>query len=339
MSIVRSDAASGAYGRSLAMNFGADEAPAIVSRLLQHAEFAVTEVVADHPNGQLTTPIPLDDAYLICLNLRAVRYKTYWEEGREIGVCVHRTGETAISDLRRDPRVIMDSPVHHLMMYLPRATINALAEQASLPRVENIRFEPGPSVRDEIFWELGQSLLPALRAPEQANRLFTDHVAMALALHAAYVVWRPEPHPADPWRASLVAGKTREGNDSRRLVWKHIHGRDSGRMRTLGQLLCPIVSQNDGLHTPHLAAEGPCRAGDGAAPATGRDGERRRGRLRLRQPESLRASVHASDWHKSNCMAATLRSLSVAGPPPPLSRRPIDGGERFRPPVCAILPK
>ena len=123
---------------------------------------------------------------MICLNLRAVRYKTYWEEGREIGVCVHRTGETAISDLRRDPRVVMDSPVHHLMMYLPRATLNALAEQANLPRVENLRFDPGPSVRDDIFWELGQSLLPALRAPEQANRLFTDHIAMALASHAAY---------------------------------------------------------------------------------------------------------------------------------------------------------
>jgi AraC family transcriptional regulator len=185
MSIVRSDAPSGAYGRGLAKNFGADEAPAIVSRLLQHAAFAVTEVIADHPNGQLTTPIPLEDAYLICLNLRAVRYKTYWEEGREIGVCVHRTGETAISDLRRDPRVLMDSPVHHLMMYLPRATLSALAEQANLPRVENLRFDPGPSVRDDIFWELGQSLLPALRAPEQANRLFTDHVAMALASHAA----------------------------------------------------------------------------------------------------------------------------------------------------------
>ena len=186
MSIVRSNAPSGAYGRGLAKNFGADEAPAIVSRLLQHAAFAVTEVIADHPNGQLTTPIPLEDAYLICLNLRAVRYKTYWEEGREIGVCVHRTGETAISDLRRNPRVVMDSPVHHLMMYLPRATLNAMAEQANLPRVENLRFDPGPSVRDDIFLELGQSLLPALRAPEQTNRLFTDHIAMALALHAAH---------------------------------------------------------------------------------------------------------------------------------------------------------
>lgn len=186
MTIARSDAESRAYGRNLARNFGAEEAPVFVSRLLQHAEFAVTEVIVDHPNGQLTKPIPLDDAYLICLNLRAARHKTYWEEGREIGVCVHRTGEIAISDLRRSPRVIMDSPVHHLMMYLPRATINAVADEASLPRVEHLQFEPGASVRDDIILELAQSLLPALRAPEQVNRLFTDHVAMALALHAAH---------------------------------------------------------------------------------------------------------------------------------------------------------
>ena len=82
MSIARSDVPFGAYGSGLARNFGADEAPAIVSRLMQHGAFAVTEVIADHPNGELTTPLPLDDAYLICLNLRAVRYKTYWEEGR-----------------------------------------------------------------------------------------------------------------------------------------------------------------------------------------------------------------------------------------------------------------
>ena len=187
MTIVRFDAASGAYGRGLARNFGADdEAPAIVSRLLHHAAFAATEVIADHPNGQLSNSIPSDDAYMISLNLGAVRNKIYWEEGREVVRCVHRTGEVAISDLRRDPRLIMDSPVHTLMMYLPRATLNALAEQANLPRVENLRFDPGPGIQDDILRELGLSLLPALRAPEQSNRLFTDHVAMALASHAAY---------------------------------------------------------------------------------------------------------------------------------------------------------
>ena len=187
MSIARSETpASAYYGRDLATMFGAEDAPAIVLRLLKHAAFAVTEIVVERPNGQLSNSIPCDDAYMIGLNLGADRNKTYWEEGREIVRCVHGAGETSLCDLRRDPRSVMHTPIHNLMMYLPRATMNVLAEQANLPRVENLRFDPGVGIRDGIYWELGRSLLPALRAPEEANRLFTDHIAMALASYTAY---------------------------------------------------------------------------------------------------------------------------------------------------------
>src|SRR5579859_7494276 len=105
MSIARSDApVSAYYGRDLATMFGGDEAPAIVLRLLKHAAFAVTEVVVERPNGQLSNSIPSDDAYMIGLNLGGDRNKTCWEEGREIVRCVHGAGETSICDLRRDPR-------------------------------------------------------------------------------------------------------------------------------------------------------------------------------------------------------------------------------------------
>ena len=310
MSSVRSDAVSGAYGRGLARNFGADEAPAIVSRLLQHAAFAVTELIAGDPNGQLSNSIPSDDAYMISLNLGAVRHKTYWEEGREIGICIHRTGETAISDLRRDPRLIMDSPVHNLMMYLPRATMNALAEQAKLPRVENLMFDPGPGVRDDVFRELGLSLLPALRAPEQANRLFTDYIAMALASHAAYAYGGKS--LTRPIRGGLASWQAKRAKE---MILNDLSGSTSvdeiaAACGTLGQPLLQVVSQDDGLRTPHLATTRPRSASDGSASATGHSGGRRRGRLWLRQPKSLRAGVHASDWHESKRMAATVRSLT-----------------------------
>jgi AraC family transcriptional regulator len=211
MTIARSDDSPGVYGRGLARKFGADEAPAIVSRLLQYAAFAVTEVIADRPNGELSNSIPSDDAYMISLNLGAVRYKTYWEDGRELGVFIHRAGETAISDLRRDPRLIMDAPVHNLMMYLPRRTMNALAEEANLPRVENLRFDPGPGVPDDTFRELGRSLLPVLRAPEEANRLFTDHVAMALASHTAHAYGSQ--NLTRPLRARLATWQEKRAKD------------------------------------------------------------------------------------------------------------------------------
>ena len=44
-------AGPGAYGRRLGERFGADDAPHIVTRTLQRAEIAVTEVRIDQPFG------------------------------------------------------------------------------------------------------------------------------------------------------------------------------------------------------------------------------------------------------------------------------------------------
>ena len=178
--------APSAYGRELAKNYGAADAPAIVTRSLQHTAFAATEIQVDRPTGQLSEAIPPQDAYMICLILRDLPDNSYWEDGREYARYFLRAGDTAISDLRRQPSGRIDKPIHSLLMYLPRTTMNALAEEAKRPRVENLRFEPGAGFPDASVRHLGLSLLPALRTPERANQLFTDHVALALAAHAVH---------------------------------------------------------------------------------------------------------------------------------------------------------
>jgi hypothetical protein len=49
------------YGDELAANFGAKEAPHIVTRALQHAELAVTELPIDLAPGRIGNPIPRQD--------------------------------------------------------------------------------------------------------------------------------------------------------------------------------------------------------------------------------------------------------------------------------------
>jgi AraC-like DNA-binding protein len=178
--------ASSAYGPNLARKFGADDGPAVVTRPLQHAAFAATEIRVDHPQGAMSEALQQDDAYLLCLTLRETPDFSYWEEGREFARYFHAAGRITISDMRRQPSGRLDKPIHSLVMYLPRSTMNALAEEAHLPPVENLCFEPGADNRDDIIQGLGLSLLPALRTPERANRLYTDHVALALAAQVAY---------------------------------------------------------------------------------------------------------------------------------------------------------
>ena len=205
MSTLLPGGTSAAYGKDLAKNFGVDDASSIVTRSLQHPRFAATELRIDHPNGQLSETIPVEDAYIITVVLRDFLGKSYWEEGREIRRSPAWAGVSTISDLKRKPRVVIDKPIHALLIYLPRLAMNVLAEEANLPPVSDLIFEPGGGFRDDTFWNLGQSLLPALRRPEQVNPLFTDHIVLALASHAAYTyggrrISRPVRGGLAPWQ-------------------------------------------------------------------------------------------------------------------------------------------
>jgi AraC-like DNA-binding protein len=195
----------------LAKKYGAVDAPSIVTRSLQHTGFAATELRVDRPTGQLAEPIPPQDAYMICLILRDLPQNCYWEEGREYARYSLRAGDIAISDLRRLPVASVDQPIHTLLMYLPRATINELAERDGRPRVENLRFEPGAGFHDETIRRLGLSLLPALRTPERANCLFADHIALALGAYAAHTYG--DLSCARPIRGGLAPWQERRAKD------------------------------------------------------------------------------------------------------------------------------
>jgi AraC family transcriptional regulator len=176
---------TGLCGRSLARKFGAEDSPCVVTRSLQRTDMAVTEVRADRPLGGLSDPIPRVDAYMICLLLRDLPENSYWEDGRQVSVLPLKAGEVTIHDLRREPRAMMDKPIHSLLCYLPFATLDSLADQANVPRVKELRYVPGVGILDETIKSVGLSLLPALRTPDRVSRLFTDHMTLALAVHTA----------------------------------------------------------------------------------------------------------------------------------------------------------
>ncbi len=176
---------TGSYGRGLAKHWGLEDLPSIVTRSLRGAEIVVSDLRVDKPNGRLSDPLPRDDAYMICLVLRDLPQNSYWEEGREVGRYSLKRGQTAISDLRCEPAGLISQPIHTMLFHLPRAAINALADEISVPRVDELEFQPGVGMFDETVMHLGLSLMPALANPNRVSRLFTDHVTLALAAHCA----------------------------------------------------------------------------------------------------------------------------------------------------------
>ena len=69
--------------------------------------------------------------------------------------------------------------------FLPRKTLDALADDADAPRITDLKFTPGVGVMDYVVEALTRLLLPAFDKPDQVSRLFEDHISLALGSHIA----------------------------------------------------------------------------------------------------------------------------------------------------------
>jgi AraC family transcriptional regulator len=174
-----------AYGQRLGERFRVENAPAMVTRAFREGEMAVTELRCDKPPSEMSDSIPPEDAFLLTLHFRDIPSREYWEAGRRAPACDLRAGETCLQDLKRDPTVLLNKPYHSLVFYLPRAALDAIADEANAPRIRDLSYKPGAGVNDVAISRLGSLLLPALSHPDQAIRLFVDHVLWAVGVHIA----------------------------------------------------------------------------------------------------------------------------------------------------------
>src|SRR6202166_4537119 len=168
-------ATSDGYGQPLAERLRAEQAHAIVTRVLRTADMAVTETRCDDPVLGLSHSIQREDAYLIALTLRDFPNRQYWEDGRQMPVSNMRVGQVDFHDLKREPIALLDKPYHDLFFYLPRSALDAIADDAEAPRIGDLNHGP-VAIDDVTISSLGMALLPALSHPDQASQLFVDQV-------------------------------------------------------------------------------------------------------------------------------------------------------------------
>jgi AraC family transcriptional regulator len=193
------------FGQRLGTRLGAEEAHAIVARVLRTADMAVTETRCDDPVPGLSQSIQREDAYLVALTLRDFPNRKYWEDGRQMPVCNLRIGQVDLHDLKCDPVALLDQPYHDLFFYLPRNALDAIADDADAPRVGGLKHN-SMAFDDATIAHLGWAVLPAVRHPDEANQLFLDQVLLALGIHVAqtYGGMRPLSRPMlgglAPWQ-------------------------------------------------------------------------------------------------------------------------------------------
>ena len=182
---------AGLYGDRLAKLFPMISEPSSgLVKSLQKGTFAAVRMAYSGPVGDPTLPSPPDEAFALCLRLQHQRAES-WLDGRYAPKGALKD-ETSIYDLRCETIVHFRDPFDFLYLYLPHATLNDLASQLDLGRVE-YDVAAGANFLDPVMAHLGRCLLPMLERPHEANELFVGHVAMALNTHFLnkYAVGRP----------------------------------------------------------------------------------------------------------------------------------------------------
>jgi AraC family transcriptional regulator len=202
----------GTYGRQLYEAFRVQNAPTLITRVLDRATLAVTELRCDRRDFGRTAPIPRENAYLVALQLRACPNHDLYFDGRRTRPENYEEGVTSIYDLRHDPVADIRDPYHCLMFYLPRTALDAIASETGAPRPGDLHHKPGVSVHDPVVRHLLSSLLPLTSKPQQASSLFLEHVCLAMTAHMACVYAGMNPNMGMP-RSGLAPWQVRRSKE------------------------------------------------------------------------------------------------------------------------------
>lgn len=173
------------YGDAFGRRFGAQRAPVFVTRTLKKSDVAVTYLRQEQPTFELSERQPIEDAYLVSLGWRDYPKYRLWENGRPVRTEPVYGGQITIYDFKETPVIHVNSPLVGLHFLFPRVAFDAIADNAGVPRIPGLKYTHSHGIDDAVIRNLSRALMPAFEHPEQANRLFVDHVTMAAAAHIA----------------------------------------------------------------------------------------------------------------------------------------------------------
>jgi len=188
------------------------DATAFVSRSLRNTIVAVTELRSENPEHGISAPLAREDAFLVGYQLVDYPVHEYFEDERAAPVTSLKAGQTNLYDMKRDPRFIINKAIHCVHFYFPRSALNAIADGAEARPIEELRYQPGVGLDDPVMRALVASLLPSFEHPEQASRVFIEHVTTAIGIHVAKTYGGMQP-VMSPARGGLAPWQQRRAED------------------------------------------------------------------------------------------------------------------------------
>jgi AraC family transcriptional regulator len=163
---------------------GVANAPTLFVRTLRRATLFINRERCESAHHGMTPKYDPEDAFAIYIHLRDYfNGVDLWCDGRAVPVAQYSCGAMIAYPLDRDWRAYMRDPFDCLHLHVPRSSLDEVADEIGVGRVQKLDCPPGANTLDPIVYSLATSLIPALEQPDQATALFIDSVALALNAH------------------------------------------------------------------------------------------------------------------------------------------------------------
>ncbi|MER8479224.1 AraC family transcriptional regulator [Mesorhizobium sp. M1163] len=168
-----------AYGSQLGERLGLPEPLSHVYRTLNRGTLAITELQSRAPPQDPTPSFGYDDAYQVIVNLKHMRLDLWLNDRSPLSETMH-AGKTYLTDLRREPRVLIQDPFHTVNFYMPITALKAYAEQNDMPIFTEFPQSPTVGQDDPVMRQLAGAAAAAFAHRHQASGLLLDTILDAV---------------------------------------------------------------------------------------------------------------------------------------------------------------
>jgi AraC family transcriptional regulator len=226
---------------------GVPDAPRLLTSATGGFGMSFFELDCFRPNIGYTKPVR-DDAFLIALQLRKCQDFDLYEDGRLIRPQQFEAGAVAIFDLRTTLASDLRDPFHAIDLYLPFEALNAISDDLSLARIDDLHHTLGTAVVDTTVRDLLLTMRPALAAPaDHTSPLFVDHVAHAIGHPCRTHLRRPaSTDAARSWRSRPLARSPCQRVPRRTSFGPHSVNGSGKDVRPLGSAVHARLPADDG---------------------------------------------------------------------------------------------
>ena len=164
--------------------FGLHDAPTLIAGTSPSSAMQITRISCGPDQIGRMPETPCDDCFVVALYLTGVKRHEMWRGDRVVLSQGYAPGTMRILNLAEGYSAHLHEPHETLCITLPRAALDAFADDAGGPRIATLKCTPGTF--DPVINSLADALQAAFEQPDDVEPLFVDHIGAAICAHLAH---------------------------------------------------------------------------------------------------------------------------------------------------------